>query len=74
MMESWNTNKDALLNGLSLCSPLLLGPQKPAALTLVCPSVTVRGTLVEGHLLLGGKGLSQFHKTTIWTGKSTSHD
>lgn len=45
--------------------------KKAAALTLVCPSVTVRGTLVEGHLFLGGKGLSQFHKTTIWTGKST---
>lgn len=44
--------------------------KKAAGLTLVCPSVTVRGTLVEGHLFLGGKGLSQFHKTTIWTGKS----
>lgn len=46
------------------------GCRKPAAVTLVCPSMTVRGTLVEGHLFLGGKGLSQFHKTTICTGKA----
>lgn len=50
--------------------PALDGCRKPAALTLVCPSMTVRGTLVEGHLFLGGKGLSQFHKTTIWKGKA----
>lgn len=57
-----------------MASPLLMGAKKKkkkaAGLTLVCPSVTVRGTLVEGHLFLGGKGLSQFHKTTIWTGKA----
>lgn len=46
------------------------GCRKPAAVTLVCPSMTVRGTLVEGHLFLGGKGLSQFHKTTICVGKA----
>lgn len=46
------------------------GCRKAAALTLVCPSMTVRGTLVEGHLFLGGKGLSQFHNTTIWKGEA----
>lgn len=46
------------------------GGEMPAAVTLVCPSMTVRGTLVEGHLFLGGKGLSQFHKTTICMGKA----
>lgn len=45
---------------------------QPAAITFVCPSMTVRGTLVEGHLFLGGKGFSQFHKTTIWGRKTNS--
>lgn len=45
---------------------------QPAAVTFVCPSMTVRGTLVEGHLFLGGKGFSQFHKTTIWGRKTNS--
>lgn len=45
--------------------------KKSTTITLVCPSMTVRGTLVEGHLFLGGKGLSQFHKTTICVGKRT---
>lgn len=45
-----------------------VGWKEPAAVTLLCPSTTVRGTLVEGHLFLGGKGLSLFHNTTICEG------
>jgi len=42
--------------------------------TLLRPSMTVRGTLVVGgHLLLGGKGLSQLHNTTICRHDTHTH-
>lgn len=36
------------------------------SLTLFSPSMTMTGTEVAGQRCLAGRGLSQFHRTTIW--------